>query len=119
MLVGIKLDYKLVYRLILQIENLRNEFFPNPFSSRLKELGQSMMKSYEVCGYFRNPSQAENTRIIGALVLVMYRNMPYSEFLSAIQSKLKFALNDRFFDFFEKFMVDELAATDSKSVLDV
>jgi hypothetical protein len=42
------------------MENLRYEIFDNPFQARLKELGASMMKSYELCNYFRNPSPAEN-----------------------------------------------------------
>ncbi|EAR84949.1 endo-1,4-beta-xylanase xylA, putative (macronuclear) [Tetrahymena thermophila SB210] len=115
----IKLDPKLRNQVILSFENIRSEFFDNPFEKRLKELGQSMMKSYELCNYFRNPNPADNQIFLATLLPVLYKNVPYQNFYQANQQRLKFSLNDRFFDHLQKFLLEELKETDSKSILDL
>ncbi|KAL4485424.1 hypothetical protein ABPG72_008292 [Tetrahymena utriculariae] len=115
----IKLDPKLRNQVILRFENIRSEFFDNPFEKRLKELGQSMMKSYELCNYFRNPNPADNQIFLSTLLPVLYKNVPYQIFYQANQQRLKFSLNERFFDHLQKFLLEELKETDSKSILDL
>ncbi|KAL4438315.1 hypothetical protein ABPG74_009738 [Tetrahymena malaccensis] len=118
-LTTIKLDAKLRNQVILIFENIRSEFFDNPFEKRLKELGQSMMKSYELCNYFRNPNPADNQVFLSTLLPVLYKNVPYQIFYQANQQRLKFSLNERFFDHLQKFLLEELKETDSKSILDL
>lgn len=41
---SIKLDSNIKTHMILQIENLRFELIPHPFSDKIKEMGVTLMK---------------------------------------------------------------------------